>query len=490
MLYIRMQEFSAVKYSGRVVSLAISVFLVACFNTNLFAKDILIDNIEYIDNYIENAEPGDELVLPDGVYKDICVRLSKSGTPKRKIFFRGENPGKTIITGRSMVVVTGDFIQISNLTFAKANNNCIVKFVGANGSRLTNSAFIDCGDLQSTYSHIVRLCDGSSENRIDHCYMDGNVSIGIGVLAIKGDALSNRNRIDHVYFANIKKLSNNGQESIQVGQTFYSFSQKTHTVVEYCLFENVKSDREIISNKTSCNTYRYNTFLNCLGALVVRGGDYVTVSGNYFYDTKDGIRVHGKNHKIFNNYIENVDVGIDMPTGTGDNPKIGLYPETCFCKIINNTIVNTNIAGIRMGFGLGRKKDGFAWTIPPHNNLIANNIISTNSGKVIVSICSNETEWKNNVVWVMSSATWGLRVYGQHSGFVYKSSCLNKIDGMFSPDDSSSPAVDSAIKYEWITDDIHGQKRGLKPDVGCVELPASKVSRQPLRRCNVGPSWM
>jgi poly(beta-D-mannuronate) lyase len=47
----------------------------------------------------------------------------------------------------------------------------------------------------------------------------------------------------------------------------------SRTVVEHNLFQECNGEIEIVSSKSCENTYRYNTFLNCEGAVTLRHGD-------------------------------------------------------------------------------------------------------------------------------------------------------------------------------------------------------------------------
>jgi hypothetical protein len=51
----------------------------------------------------------------------------------------------------------------------------------------------------------------------------------------------------------------------------------------------------------------------------------------------------------------------------------------------------------------------------------------------------------------------------------------------------ASPAIDaSASGFDWITDDIDGQRR-QRPDVGADELSSDPVAHRPLVPTDVGP---
>ena len=82
-------------------------------------------------------------------------------------------------------------------------------------------------------------------------------------------------------------------------------------MVENNLFERVDGENEAISNKSSHNTFRYNTFRDVAATLTLRHGNDATVEGNFFLGQNDtssgGVRVIGERHRIINNYFANID---------------------------------------------------------------------------------------------------------------------------------------------------------------------------------------
>lgn len=62
---------------------------------------------------------------------------------------------------------------------------------------MTECAFIECGDPANTYRHIITLRNGSCHNRLDHCFMVGSLSMGMGVNVGKEDTRNTDNRPDY-----------------------------------------------------------------------------------------------------------------------------------------------------------------------------------------------------------------------------------------------------------------------------------------------------
>ena len=74
--------------------------------------------------------------------------------------------------------------------------------------------------------------------------------------------------------------------------------------IEHNLFVRCTGENELISNKSSANTYRYNTIVDSPGGeLTLRHGNDCLVYGNYFRNTA-GMRIFGDRHQVFSNYLE------------------------------------------------------------------------------------------------------------------------------------------------------------------------------------------
>ena len=120
-----------------------------------------------------------------------------------------------------------------------------------------------------------------------HLFED-NLSIGMSVKASGDDYENTDNVFDHNHYKDFIRISYNGQEGVQLGGGTASILCATRAVVEHCLFDNVSADAEIISDKSSHNTLRYNTFRNCKAGLVLRSGRSCVVEGNFFFIKEAG----------------------------------------------------------------------------------------------------------------------------------------------------------------------------------------------------------
>ena len=64
-------------------------------------KETLVSNIEEYKLAIENAKPGAVIILKNGVWKDVQIKLTGNGTKENPITLKAETAGKVFIEGIS-----------------------------------------------------------------------------------------------------------------------------------------------------------------------------------------------------------------------------------------------------------------------------------------------------------------------------------------------------------------------------------------------------
>src|SRR5262249_16357399 len=128
----------------------------------------------------------------------------------------------------------------------------------------------------------------------------------------------------------------------------------SYSIIEHNLFKNDANDPEVISLKSCDNTVRYNTLRSSRGQFVLRSGNRDLVYGNYILADGEpnalGIRVHGGQHKICNNYVEGVSgPGILLEGGesTDTNGTLQDHKQVYKTDVVFNTIIGTG--GIVLG---------------------------------------------------------------------------------------------------------------------------------------------
>lgn len=456
------------------------------------AATIVADNIAAARDGVVNLSPGDELVIADGVYRDFALLLEATGSEEAPIVLRPQTPGGVILTGKSRLDMRGEWLVIDGFVFDQAWGGTCASFATASHCRLTNCAFIESGNPSGTGTQVVTLWGKSQNNSVAHCYMQGNLSIGMGVRIKPNDWDNTHNRFAYNYFKDIERRWNNGQEAIQIGQGGLSDRTAQHAMVEFNLFDNASGDAEIISNKSAHNTYRYNTFTRCKAMMVLRGGTHATVVGNYFLGNSGGIRVHDGYHTIVGNYIQDcAGSGIYMPTAAGDD-RYTYYGPVTNCVVAHNTIVNCGGVGIYLNEP--NKHPASRWRAPLVNNEVINNLVVSDRGTLVQDDGSLTTTWRGNIVWPTGDAVAGL----EREGITVADPGLVQVDGIWRLPAEGSPAIDPPspnyrdvnIPILGVATDMDGQARDRYADVGADEVSDAPVTRGPLTPADVGPVWM
>jgi hypothetical protein len=209
----------------------------------------------------------------------------------------------------------------------------------------------------------------------------------------------------------------------------------TFNVVEHNLFVNCSGEAEMISMKSSANTFRYNTVRNSAGNISLRAGRHNTVYGNYVFGTgnQGGIRMYEDDHKIFNNYI-----------ATGQ-ALIANRADAIHAAVKNALIVNNTFLG--------------SVALTGTNNTFANNITG---GTVSIG-----------------GATGGNNLTAAEAGLMKMGEVMVIATG--------SKAIDASMgSYPFVMDDVNGQPRD-KPDIGADELSTAPALFGPLTDKDVGP---
>jgi methionine-rich copper-binding protein CopC len=441
-----------------------------------FQGTLLVDSIMGLEEGLARALPGSEIILQDGTYANARPELRANGTADNPITVRSQTPGGVRFTGTTGFVLTGRHMIFRDFFFDRIvyKSGHSLRIVNGENIRVTGNYFYKCGDSDSAYNHIVRIDSNSSYNRIDHNTFEDSRGMSVGIKADLPNNINLYNTIDHNYFRNIRFVGDyfpgwtNGMEAVQIGQAANTIS--SYATVEYNLFENVTGDKaETISNKSSNNTIRYNTFLNSWSGPTNRYGNGSVFSGNFFFNGKDGIRNYGNDQIITNNYFFNVqNTPILLPSGSD------MHERSENTKVVNNTILYS---------GSTSSIEVLGGDTGPFNTWIANNAIAVNRAAAIVNVPSSTT-LSNNVIYAWGAGTVGNSVYG----YIREDLGLTRNGWLFRPS-AESVVVDYGAPYNDLPnfEDMDGQSRIGNPDAGADEISNEAILHKPLTIFDVGP---
>jgi hypothetical protein len=422
------------------------------------------------------AVPGDCIVLADGNYA--VDTITQKGTANAPIVISAEHRGKAVVASGKLALDGAAYVVISGLLYSSGQG---VTLSNCDHCRVSRSIF----RIQETGPVSWIQINGATGgfNRVDHNDLGPKTHQGnlIGVYGA-GQNIIQHTQIDHNLFHDVGPVTSNGWETIRAGLSGLSHSSG-FIVIEHNLFRNTQGDPEIISTKSCDNMVRYNTLRTSKGQISIRIGSRNAVYGNYILGGgvtgTGGIRIHGQDHEVFNNYIEAVDDnGINLEGGESEEtPQPGTFHYRVYrAQVVNNTIIDIAKAGIQIGG---------VHPLSPVDCTIANNIVQSSTGTLIrESLQPVNTQYLANMVNPLSGATVGLSA-GPPQLIVGDPKLVRggEIDKL----SAGSPAIGAAMgTFAFVTDDIDGDPR-VSADIGADEYSTAPPLRQPLTDADVGP---
>ncbi len=290
--------------------LLLNCLLLACITVN--AGTIIVKNIDELNAANKKASPGDIIILQNGEWKNVTIKLNCSGTQEQPITFKAQTAGSVIINGNSQLRLGGNYIIVDGLYFTNgfAGDGAVINFridakQLATNCRVTNTVINDFNNPKRMDENYWVAFYGR-HNQLDHCSFINKKNMGVLLAVILDDERSRENfhSIDHNYFGLRIPLGSNGGEIIRVGVSQHcQFNSNTQIVNNY--FEQCDGETEIVSIKSGSNIIINNVFKECQGSVVLRHGDYNTVRHNYFLGNDKrgtgGVRVINKGQKVDSN---------------------------------------------------------------------------------------------------------------------------------------------------------------------------------------------
>lgn len=349
------------------------------------AADYLVANQNDYFAAEKKLQPGDTIILSNGVWQDFEITFSAKGTADKPISLKAETPGKVIISGQSNLRIGGDHLIVSGLVFRdgysptgevisfRRNKNTL-----AFNSRITE-VVIDHFNKPDRFDNDYWVGIYGQNNRFDHNNLVGKSNKGV-TLAVRlnsADSRENNHRIDHNYFGPRPVLGSNGGETLRIGTSkFAEFN--SNTTVENNFFDRTDGEVEIISSKSGGNIFRGNVFFESSGTLTLRHGDNNLVERNIFMgngkDHTGGIRVINKGQIVRNNYMEGLTgsgfaSALTVMNGVPNSP-VNRYVQVSDAQIIGNSIYNSEVITLAGGADAER-------SAPPIDSVMRANLITS-----------------------------------------------------------------------------------------------------------------
>lgn len=219
---------------------------------------------------LQAAGAGSSIVLAPGNYGDVGgFSLASSG-----VSLRVQSPLRTVL--RAPLEVHGDRVDLDGIAFEEH-----VHLAGA-GLTITNS----------------QLNGGLNISGIDvevaYCEIGGHVGRGIAI----GSTARNCH-VHHNYLHDQISAGDDGNATILVGGSMRSTDTPVNALIEYNLLERCKGGNETLGVKSSGNTIRFNTAVECKN-FTNRHGENNTWAANTFINSYT-ITIHDQNNQVLGN---------------------------------------------------------------------------------------------------------------------------------------------------------------------------------------------
>ena len=291
-----------------------AVLFFAILSYSQISNATLVQNVEQFNQAVAKVKPGEEIVLANGAWKDVELVFKAKGLPQKRIELKAQTPGKVVITGKSNLSISGEYLVISGLVFKDGYTPTgeVISFRTsndelANHTRLTNTVIDNFSHPERNLADLWVAMYGKN-NQFDHNSLVNKRNRGVTLAVRLNSEASEENHhlIEYNYFGPRQILGANGGETLRVGTSHFS-TKPSNTLVKHNFFDRVNGEHEIISNKSSGNIYQANVIFESQGTLTMRHGQYTVVEGNYIIGNgkpnTGGIRIINEYQTVKNNYL-------------------------------------------------------------------------------------------------------------------------------------------------------------------------------------------
>ena len=332
---------------------------------------------------VKVVQPGDVIILANGVWRDFDLVLEAEGTAEHPIHLIAEEAGKVILSGQSSLRMGGQYLIVSGLVFRDGHTplNEVISFrrdsdTLAFNSRVTRTVIENYNNPDRAQRDTWVVMYGQN-NVFDHNHLSGKLNSGptMTVRLNTEDSQNNGHHIHNNYFGPRPVFGSNGGETLRIGTSHYSLTT-SGTLVENNYFDRCSGEVEIVSNKSGGNVYRGNTFYESRGTLTMRHGNGTLVENNLFDGNgapyTGGVRVINAQQTIRNNMFRDLtgtrfSGSLVVMNGVPNSP-INRYHQVDGAVIEGNTF--DQVGTIELGEGSDTERSAV-----PINSSFRNNVV-------------------------------------------------------------------------------------------------------------------
>ena len=476
----------------RIVTVLCLFFVLSACENKTDLNTRIVSNPEELDEAIKKAQPGDNIVLANGVWKDVEIKFRGKGTKENPITLKAETEGKVSIEGESYLKFGGEYLVVEGLYFKNgfSPSNAVIDFKISHKDTLDEIAF-NCKVINCVIEDFNKPKRDNSDlwvqfwgrhNELSNCYIAGKTNRGPTVrVSIEGiESINNYHQIINNHFGPRPVKGGPSGETIQLGNSYTSMSP-SYTMVANNLFEECNGEVEVISSKTNFNEFRNNVFYKSEGSLVTRHGNYCTIDGNYFIgDGKNenigGIRIINTGHWVTNNYFYNLKgksfrSPLAVMNGIPKSP-LNRYNQVTDVVVAYNTYVNCS-SPWQFGVGTNIAQSD----VLPLSEIrsarairttVANNIVYNEKGLEAIVVENDKADgvlFKNNIV-----DNQGVKFNDFSGGIVEASLELKKVSDNISLPTGIPNEVEAynGFDFNTIEKDLFGASRKDNKSIGAV----------------------
>lgn len=406
--------------------LALSFVVAAVLGVAADATTWNVNSSASIENAVAKANPGDTIVLADGVYDFAVLLNGRDGTADNPITFRSQTLGGAVFTGselrsQSKLTLSSSHWIIDGLSFdgitragdSSSDRVRVLRISGGSDNIIRNVRITHSGLTSSSpdtaakdNSMALMITNGSKRNVIERSLFANNRTMT--TVARVGGGPTDLDVQDNVFRYNQFANNTASNDSLQL-----SWGGAEHVALRTIIEHNLWTGNSgLIHSKTSENVVRYNTFVDNEDQVTFRAGDRGVADSNYFLGSW-GIRAYGSDHQITNNYFEgsygqengNYRGGILLGAGAADGAPYATFTGG---TVANNTIVNTGENSLVLSWNYLLTWDGDTMVVPSAGEIVDNLIV--NEDGIAISKNSKADDlatWLDNYVWSTASGSVG-----------------------------------------------------------------------------------
>ena len=487
------------------VALLAILFTSACGGGTSITGNKVV-NLDELKTAIKEAQPGDNIIMANGVWKDAEIKFVANGTEDKPITLQAETMGEVTLEGQSCLKLGGEYLIVKGLHFKNGYtpSNAVINFKKdketlANHCRVTECVIENYNQPhRDKKDHWIELW--GRYNQIDHCYIGGKSNDGptLRVFLKGNESIKNFHKVESNHFGPRPRKGGPRGETMQIGDSYSSMAPCNMTVADN-LFEACNGEVEVISSKTNFNIFKGNVFYKSEGSLVTRHGSYCLIDGNFFIgdgsENVGGIRLINSGHWVVNNYFYNLKgkqfrSPLAVMNGIPKSP-LNRYLQVTDAVVAYNTYVNCESP---WQFGVGSNLSEAA-VLPkseirsarPARCVVANNVIyneNADARPIMAHDSLDGISFINNVIDNQG------QTFQYSYGFKAEKANVNTVnDYLQIPSIENYDSVYNGFDFETITTDAIGRDRDEKNQIGAFSKDGLASDPDLLDKTKYGTSW-